>query len=168
MQGYIEKVYFCALFETRKQTNKHNDMKFYDIDSVFAFGKYEGQTIAEVYEKDPKYLKYCEENIDEFYVSPSVMRELKSMNRSINDSALLDVNFDKMSDDEVDAFLKNLEEEDEFDDSKLEHDFDWENNDFADDSPFDEFEDEYDEEDFIDEFGDSFDENLDGGYDDQY
>lgn len=143
-------------------------MKFYDIDSVFAFGKYEGQTIAEVYEKDPKYLKYCEENIDEFYVSPSVMRELKSMNRSINDSALLDVNFDKMSDDEVDAFLKNLEEEDEFDDSKLEHDFDWENNDFADDSPFDEFEDEYDKEDFIDEFGDSFDENLDGGYDDQY
>ena len=74
-------------------------MKFYDIDSVFTFGKYEGMTIAEVYEKDPKYLKYCEENIDEFYVSPSVMRELKSMSRSINDSALLDVNFDKMSDD---------------------------------------------------------------------
>ena len=42
-------------------------MKFYDIDSVFTFGKYEGMTIAEVYEKDPKYLKYCEENIDEFY-----------------------------------------------------------------------------------------------------
>ncbi len=40
-------------------------MKFYDIDSVFTFGKYEGMTIAEVYEKDPKYLKYCEENIDE-------------------------------------------------------------------------------------------------------
>ena len=75
-------------------------MKFYDIDSVFTFGKYEGMTIAEVYEKDPKYLKYCEENIDEFYVSPSVMRELKSMNRAINDSALLDVNFDKMSDDD--------------------------------------------------------------------
>ena len=72
-------------------------MKFYDIDSVFTFGKYEGMTIAEVYEKDPKYLKYCEENIDEFYVSPSVMRELKSMNRAINDSALLDVNFDKIT-----------------------------------------------------------------------
>ena len=39
-------------------------MKFYDIDSVFTFGKYEGMTIAEVYEKDPKYLKYCEENTD--------------------------------------------------------------------------------------------------------
>ena len=82
-------------------------MKFYDIDSVFTFGKYEGMTIAEVYEKDPKYLKYCEENIDEFYVSPSVMRELKSMNRAINDSDLLDVNFDKMSNEEIEDFLKN-------------------------------------------------------------
>ncbi len=143
-------------------------MKFYDIDSVFTFGKYEGQSIAEVYEKDPKYIKFCEENIDEFYVSPSVMRELKTMNRAINDSALLDVNFDKMTDDEVDAFLSNLEEEEEFDDSKLERDFDWENNDFADDSPFDEFEDEYDEEDFTDEFGDSFDEGFDGGIYDRY
>ena len=79
--------------ETTPITDKKKGlyMKFYDIDSVFTFGKYEGMTIAEVYEKDPKYLKYCEENIDEFYVSPSVMRELKSMNRAINDSALLDV-----------------------------------------------------------------------------
>ena len=104
-------------------------MKFYDIDSVFTFGKYEGMTIAEVYEKDPKYLKYCEENIDEFYVSPSVMRELKSMNRAINDSALLDANFDKMSDDEIDEFISGHDEEDEFDESKLERDFDWDNND---------------------------------------
>ena len=89
-------------------------MKFYDIDSVFTFGKYEGMTIAEVYEKDPKYLKYCEENIDEFYVSPSVMRELKSMSRSINDSALLDVNFDKMSDDEIDSFINQHDEEDDY------------------------------------------------------
>ena len=73
-----------------------------------------------------------------------------------------------MTDEEVDAFLNKLEEEDEFDESKLEHDFDWENNDFADDSPFDEFEDEYDEEDFTDEFGDSFDESTDGGFDELY
>ena len=87
-------------------------MQFYDIDSVFSFGKYEGMTIAEVYEKDPKYIKYCEENIDEFYVSPSVMRELKSMSRSINDSALLGANFDKMTDDEIDEFMNNLDSED--------------------------------------------------------
>ena len=47
----------CGL-ETTPITDKKkgNNMKFYDIDSVFTFGKYEGMTIAEVYEKDPKYL----------------------------------------------------------------------------------------------------------------
>ena len=103
----------CGL-ETTPITDKKkgNNMKFYDIDSVFTFGKYEGMTIAEVYEKDPKYINYCKENIDEFYVSPAVMRELKSMSRSINDSALLDANFDKMSDDEIDSFISGHEEED--------------------------------------------------------
>ena len=143
-------------------------MKFYDIDSVFTFGKYEGMTIAEVYQKDPKYLKYCEENIDEFYVSPSVMRELKSMSRSINDSALLDVNFEKMSDEEIESFISGREEEDEFDESRLVRDFDWESNDFADESPFDEFEDVFNKDEFADEFGDRFDESFDGGIDDMY
>ena len=143
-------------------------MKFYDIDAVFTFGKYEGMTIAEVYQKDPKYLKYCEENIDEFYVSPSTMRELKSMSRSINDSALLDVNFDKMSDDEIDSFISGHDEEDSFNEEHLERDFDWESNDFADDSPFDEFEDMYDEDDLTDAFGDSFDESFDGNIDDLF
>ncbi len=152
----------------KEHYQKAKEMKFYDIDAVFTFGKYEGMTIAEVYQKDPKYLKYCEENIDEFYVSPSVMRELKSMNRSINDSALLDVNFDKMSDDEISSFISGHEEEEAFDEERLERDFDWENNDFADDSPFDEFEDEFDEDEFADEFGDSFDEGFDGNIDDLY
>ena len=95
-------------------------MKFYDIDSVFTFGKYEGMTIAEVYEKDPKYIKYCEENIDEFYVSPSVKRELKSLGRAASDSALLNMNFDKMSDDEIEAFMHHADEDDEFSEERLE------------------------------------------------
>ena len=45
-------------------------MKFYDIDSVFISGKYAGETLAEVFEKDPKYINYCQENDDDFYVSP--------------------------------------------------------------------------------------------------
>ena len=150
-------------------------MKFYDIDSVFTFGKYEGMTIAEVYEQDPKYIKYCEENIDEFYVSPSVMRELKEMGRSMNDNALMGVNFDKMTDEEIEEFMKNMDEEDEFDERRLEHDFDWDNADIADDSPFNEFEDEFDEDEFdefddeFDEFGDSFGgDSYDGNLDDLY
>ena len=143
-------------------------MKFYDLDDVFTFGKYEGMTIAEVYQKDPKYIKYCEENIDEFYVSPSLKRDLKSLGRAVSDSALLDMDFDKMSDDEIDAFMHNMDEDDDFDEDKLEDEFDWDNADIPDDSPFDEFEDEFDENEF-DEFndsfgGDSFDGNLDELY----
>ncbi len=91
------------------------------------------------------------------------------MSRSINDSALLGANFDKMTDDEIDEFMNNLDSEDEFDESKLDKDFDWENNDFADDSPFDEFEDEFDEDEFDEAFGDdSYDDSIDGGIDDMY
>lgn len=142
-------------------------MKFYDLDDVFTFGKYEGMTIAEVYQKDPKYIKYCEENIDEFYVSPSLKRDLKSLGRAVSDSALLDMDFDQMSDDEIDAFMHHMDDDDEFSEEKLEDEFDWDNADIPDDSPFDEFEDEFDEnefDEFNDEFGDSFDGNLDELY----
>lgn len=143
-------------------------MKFYDLDDVFTFGKYEGQTIAEVFEKDPKYIKYCEENIDEFYVSPTLKRDLKSLGRAVSDSALLDMDFDKMSDDEIASFMNNMDDDNEFSEDRLEKDFDWDNaDDIPDDSPFDEFEDEYDENEF-DEFNDEFGDSYDGRVDDLY
>lgn len=144
-------------------------MKFYDLDDVFTFGKYEGQTIAEVFEKDPKYIKYCEENIDEFYVSPTLKRDLKSLGRAVSDSALLDMDFDKMSDDEIASFMNNMDDDNEFSEDKLEKDFDWDNADEIpdNDNPFDEFEDEYDENEF-DEFNDEFGDSYDGRIDDLY
>lgn len=143
-------------------------MKFYDLDDVFTFGKYEGQTIAEVFEKDPKYIKYCEENIDEFYVSPTLKRDLKSLGRAVSDSALLDMDFDKMSDDEIASFMNNMDDDNEFSEDRLEKEFDWDNaDDIPDDSPFDEFEDEYDENEF-DEFNDEFGDSYDGRIDDLY
>ncbi len=150
------------------QINNHV-MKFYDLDDVFTFGKYEGQTIAEVFEKDPKYIKYCEENIDEFYVSPTLKRDLKSLGRAVSDSALLDMDFDKMSDDEIASFMNNMDDDNEFSEDRLEKDFDWDNADEIPDSdnPFDEFEDEYDENEF-DEFNDEFGDSYDGRIDDLY
>ena len=144
-------------------------MKFYDLDDVFTFGKYEGQTIAEVFEKDPKYIKYCEENIDEFYVSPTLKRDLKSLGRAVSDSALLDMDFDKMSDDEIASFMNNMDDDNEFSEDRLEKDFDWDNSDeiHDNDNPFDEFEDEYDENEF-DEFNDEFGDSYDGRIDDLY
>lgn len=152
-------------------------MKFYDLDDVFTFGKYEGMTIAEVYEKDPKYIKYCEENIDEFYVSSSLKRELKSLGRAVSDSALLDMDFDKMSDDEIEAFMHNMDDDNEFSEDRLEEDFDWENADIPDDAPYDKLEgdiddeilDEFNEFSDFNEFGDSFGgDSYDGNIDDLY
>lgn len=132
-------------------------MKFYDIDSIFTFGKYEGETLAEVFEKDPKYIKYCEDNIDDFYISPDVLKELRSSSR---DNKLLTANLDEMTDEELRDFMNDMNDIDEFDESKLEEDFDWEEgeNMFA-----DEEEDIFDEDEFYDEEG--FDEPYDDPYD---
>jgi hypothetical protein len=145
-------------------------MKFYDVDSMFTFGKYEGMTIAEVYEKDPKYIKYCQDNIDEFYVSPSVLKELKSMGRSASDAALLQTDFDKMDDDEIEDFMDSMDEDEDFDESNLEEDFDWENEKLSEDPFAENFDDEFDEEDdFDDDFGNGFGgDTFDGNIDDLY
>ncbi|MCR5037194.1 MAG: hypothetical protein K6A73_07730 [Bacteroidales bacterium] len=134
-------------------------MQFYDVDSIFTFGKYEGETLAEVFEKDPKYIKYCQENIDEFYISPEVLKELRSTSR---DNKLLNANLDEMSDEELAEFMHDMNDIDEFDESKLEEDFDWEENEdmFAEDEEdiFGEEEDEYfDEEGFDEPYDDPYD-----------
>lgn len=133
-------------------------MKFYDIDSIFTFGKYEGQTLAEVFEKDPKYIKYCEDNIDDFYIALDVMKELRSTSR---DNRLLTANLDEMSDEELRDFMNEMNDIDEFDESKLEEDFDWEEgeNMFADEEEdiFGEEEDYFDEEGFDEPYDDPYD-----------
>ncbi|MBP9993344.1 MAG: hypothetical protein KBT67_00165 [bacterium] len=135
-------------------------MKFYDIDDIFTFGKYEGETLAEVFEKDPKYIKYCEENIDDFYVSPGVMKSLRTLSR---DNRLMTANLDEMTDDELQEFMSDMNDIDDFDESKLEEDFDWEDgeNMFA-----DEDDDLFGEEEYLDES--EFDEPFDDPFNDNY
>lgn len=135
-------------------------MKFYDVDDLFTSGKYEGETLAEVFEKDPKYIKYCEENIDEFYVSPSVLKELRTLSR---DNRLMTAKLDEMSDDELEEFMNDMNDIDEFDESKLEEDFDWEK---GDDMLADEDEDLFGEEEYLDDV--EFDEPYDDPYNDNY
>lgn len=145
-------------------------MKFYDIDSLFTFGKYEGMSLAEVFMKDPAYLNYCKENIDEFYISPSAERELKELSRDLKDQALMNVDFDKMSDDEIAEFISNIDNEGGFDAKDFEQpSFNWDDNDLADmdnGSPFDEFEDGYDEDDFETEGFE--DEDFNDGFEELY
>lgn len=132
-------------------------MKFYDIDSVFTEGKYEGLTLAEVYEKDPKYIRFCEENLDDFYISPRVLKELKTISR---DNAIMNNNLDEMSDDEIAAFLNEMNEDDIFNEDGI---VDSDDNFDDDDVKFEDI----DELDLENEFGEPFggDEDFsDGGF----
>lgn len=140
-------------------------MKFYDVDDIFTFGKYENDTLAEVYEKDPKYIKYCQDNIDDFYISPSVLKELKNIKKMSNDNKLLNTNLDEMSDDEIADFLKEMNETEDFDPSQFEDfEYDEENDTYGEelneDELFGEEDEDDDDEDFLDEFSDSYDERY--------
>ncbi len=131
-------------------------MKFYDIDSEFTFGKYEGKSIREVFEKDPKYIDFCFNNIDEFYVSPDVLKELRGLDPRFSGNVTEnDENFD---DDMFDSFLDEaglLEDmEGPFD---IEDDLLWD----------DEAEPNLDDEDNFDNF-DQFDDEFDNDYDSDY
>lgn len=124
-------------------------MKFYDIDSEFTFGKYEGQTIKEVFEKDPKYIDFCFNNIDEFYVSPDVMKELRSLDpRFTSSPAETD---DELDDDMFDNYLDESGVLEDMDESFLsdEDELSWDDDGLGFDDEDDDFEnyDDYDDED---------------------
>jgi len=122
-------------------------MKFYDIDSEFTFGKYEGKSIREVFEKDPNYIEFCFNNIDEFYVSPEVMKELRQINPRYTGPSL-----QEMDDDVLDSYLEEIGELDELGDAYAEdEDFNWEDEDIEIDDDFDDFDsgfDDFDGDDF--------------------
>lgn len=111
-------------------------MKFYDVDARFTFGKYEGLSLAEVFAKDPKYIDFCSNNIDEFYVSKAVLKELKA-------GKFTQVKEDPEDDDQFsDEDLNSLSDDDE-----IEEDFDWEEEiELIDDSFEDDFELGYEDE----------------------
>ena len=87
---------------------------------------------------------------------------MKELRVSSRDNKLLTANLDEMSDEELRDFMSQMNDIDEFDESKLEEDFDWEEgeNMFADDEEdiFGEDEEEYYED-------ESFDEPYDDPYD---
>jgi hypothetical protein len=124
-------------------------MKFYDVESEFSFGKYEGKTLQEVFEKDPKYIDFCFNNYDEFYVSPDVMKELRNLNLQAVSPALEDA--DDLNDDELDSFFDEVEEVNDFEPENFnEEELDWENDDISGitDDDFESFDDFDDDDDY--------------------
>lgn len=53
-------------------------MKFYTLDTEFAFGEFKGNTVRQTIEIQPTYLDWCTLNLDHFYISDEVIEEIKS------------------------------------------------------------------------------------------
>lgn len=52
----------------------------YTINSQFYFGKYKGLNVADVFEKDPKYIEWVINNLDAFYLTKETIDYLEKAN----------------------------------------------------------------------------------------
>lgn len=53
-------------------------MKFFNLDTEFTFGEFDGKTLKQVLEIQPSYIDWCAVNIDQFYVTDVVIEEIKT------------------------------------------------------------------------------------------
>jgi hypothetical protein len=58
---------------------KTEHMKFYNLDTEFTFGKFEGKTVREILNIQPSYIDWCAINLDHFFISHEVIEEIKSI-----------------------------------------------------------------------------------------
>ena len=115
-------------------------MNFFDLDTEFESGKYEGMTLEEVFQKDPKFVEQCLLKMDGFNLSDDVMEELKAIDDEFEFSA------DALKKREEKFQLweqENDEEDDDFYDKDLEEfmDFNGQDDEAIEDDEFDEFDD---------------------------
>jgi hypothetical protein len=141
-------------------------MKFYYLDTKFTSGRYKGQTLEEVYAKDPEYIETSLKEDDNFLLTEEVIDELQTVNAdySFSDEAIAkrdskEKEFDRSSDaDDDDEF------EDGFDDEDFDEDFDIEDIDEEDledlDDLYDDDDDDYEEDDFAGDFDDFADDSA--------
>lgn len=54
-------------------------MKFYNLDTEFTFGQFEGKTVREVLDIQYSYIDWCAINLDHFFISDEVIEEIKSI-----------------------------------------------------------------------------------------
>jgi hypothetical protein len=54
-------------------------MKFYNIETVFDFGKYAGKSVREVLDIQPSYIDWCIINLNYFYISQAEIDYIKSI-----------------------------------------------------------------------------------------
>lgn len=135
-------------------------MKFYYLDTKFTSGKYKGQTLEEVYEKEPEYIENALKEDDNFLVTEEVIDELQAVNPnySFSDDAIArrdskEREFDKASDADADDFEDEFENRYE-DDDFMEDEFGIEEIDAEDLEDLDDLYDDDDDDDYEDEYSD--------------
>lgn len=55
-------------------------MKFYQLSTVFTFGKHQGKTLKEIVETAPSYINWCIMNLNHFYIDEPTIQNLKELN----------------------------------------------------------------------------------------
>ena len=89
---------------------KANTMKYYNLESILTFGKFDGLTISQVLINQPTYVNWCIENLDHFYI----MEEDQLIIKSIFNGFV--INEDKMSFELDDYDTNSNYEADSYDD----------------------------------------------------
>lgn len=51
-------------------------MKFYNLDTEFTFGKFEGKTVKDILNLDPNYLEWCAVHLDQFCMTDEVIEQI--------------------------------------------------------------------------------------------
>jgi hypothetical protein len=62
-------------------------MKFYSLDTLFTFGKFEGKTLKEVVRIDSSYIEWSSLNLDHFYLSEETIDAIKTIQSDFRLSA---------------------------------------------------------------------------------
>ncbi len=52
-------------------------LRFYDLNSTFTFGKFNGKTLKEVIEIQPGYIDWCAINLGHFHIDYEVMKQIR-------------------------------------------------------------------------------------------
>lgn len=63
-------------------------IKYYSWDSVFDFGQFKGQTIKEVFDKNPSYISWCFQKVDLFCISDEIFNQLPIIVSLKNDNRI--------------------------------------------------------------------------------
>ena len=83
-------------------------MKYYNLESIFTFGKFEGLTVSQVLINQPTYVNWCIENLDHFYILEQDQLIIKSIFKGFlinEDKMIFEIdNFDTNSNYEADSY----------------------------------------------------------------